>query len=345
VRRFLVQPEPGGRISGGYLYNQRMAEHAPGDRPLHLVSVPASAGESLRALGLAAGDVVVADSLFLRPERLAPFLELHARGVRLGMVLHALPSFIDRAAAGLDSGEPGAEELALLDQLDFAILPGPFLRDLLGPRLKDPRLHVCPPGLDDLWLRTAPPVRAAGEVTTIVSVGAVTPNKGFGDLVEALASLSIEAVRVAIAGSTEVDPSHVARLRARIADAGLSDTVHLLGQVPVADLGALFAAADIFVLASHTENHPLTALEALASCVPTVAYDVGGIATIVQHCVTGLLAPVGDLDTLADHLRRLIVDPDQRHAMALACWRARDRLTPWVRAAELLADALDRERV
>jgi glycosyltransferase involved in cell wall biosynthesis len=339
VRRFLVQPEPGGRISGGYLYNQRMAEHAPIDRPLTLVSV---AGEAPGELELAAGDLVVADSLFLRADRLAPFAALRGRGVRLGIVLHALPSFIERAAAGRHSGEPSAEELALLGELDFAILPGPFLRDLLAHL--STRLHVCPPGLDDAWLGAATPARASRPFTSILSVGAVTPNKGFGDLVDALASLPASPLRLSIAGSTEVDAAYVARLRQHIDDAGLSGTVRLLGQVPVADLRALFADADIFALASHTENHPLAAMEAVASCVPTVAYDVGGVSGIIASGETGLLAPVRDVEALAAHLGRLVADRDLRRAMALACERARQALQSWPQAAGALAASLDREQ-
>src|SRR5262249_52277470 len=89
VRRVLLQPEAGGRLSGGYLYNRRMAEHSPASRPLALTSISADgAAAAMAGLGLGAGDLVLADSLFLLPDRLGPFLALQHRRVRVGMLIH-----------------------------------------------------------------------------------------------------------------------------------------------------------------------------------------------------------------------------------------------------------------
>ena len=349
MRRFLVQPDAGGRISGGYLYNQRMVEHAPAAAAITLVDVPVEVAPGhLAGMAATAGDVVLADSLFLHPERLAPFLALQARGVRVGMLLHALPSFIERAAAGQVSHEPTATERALLDQLDLVVVPGPYLHAVLGPRIGAP-IAICLPGIDDAWRRVAPPAPPAhaGRELALLSVGAVTPNKGFDDVVDALARLPLGPpgppgphVRWRIAGSTDVDPGYSAHLRRRIERAGLSAQVEILGQRFVDETRALFAAADVFVLASYTENHPLTALEALASCVPTVAYAVGGLPAIVRDGETGLLAEVRDVDALARHLGRLLGDAALRQRMAMRAWELRHTLLSWPEAAAALAAAL-----
>jgi glycosyltransferase involved in cell wall biosynthesis len=345
MRRFLVQPDAGGRISGGYLYNQRMVEHAPAAAPITLVDVPVAVAPG-HLTAMDAGDVVLADSLFLHPERLAPFLALAARGVRVGMLLHALPSFIERAAAGQVSHEPTASEAALLDQLDLVVVPGPYLHGVLGPRIATP-IAICLPGIDDAWRRATPPAAPEahpGRALMLLSVGAVTPNKGFDDVVDALARLAPGPhgphVRWRIAGSTDVDPGYSAHLRRRIERAGLSGQVEILGQRPVDETRALFAAADVFVLASYTENHPLTALEALASCVPTIAYAVGGLPVIVRDGETGLLAAVRDVDALARHLGRLLDDAALRQRMAMRAWELRHSLLSWPEAAAALALAL-----
>jgi glycosyltransferase involved in cell wall biosynthesis len=352
MRRILVQPDPGSRISGGYLYNQRMAEHAPASRPLALASVPTARAVdivgALDSLALAAGDLVLADSLFLHPDRLAPFTALRARGVRVGMLLHALPSFVERAAAGQASQRATDVERDLLAQIDFLIVPGPYLEAVLagvGP------VHVCSPGIDDAWRRSAPPGSTSGHdpgrdvnVPAVLSAGAVTPVKGFDDLADALASLLPGRQLVwNIAGSTEVDPDHVAHLRGHLARAGLGGIARLLGQRPVDEVRALFAASDLVAMASHSENHPLVAMEALAACVPTVGYDVGGMSAIVDHGETGLLARHRDVADLARQLRLLLDDPGLRHRMAMTCWERRDLLLSWPRAASALADALGRE--
>ena len=326
MRRVLVQPDAGGRISGGYLYNQRMAEHAPAGRPLEIAcETPA----------VEPGDRVLVDSLFLDPERLAPLVALRTRGARVGMLLHALPSFIERAGAGLASHEPSESERALLARLDFLIVPGPYLAGLLAGVAP---IHVCPPGVDDEWRR--PPAERTGEIA-IVSAGAVTPIKGFDDMVDALALPGTPAVRWDIAGTCDAAPEHAAALTRRIDAAGLSGRVRLLGQRSVAETRALFAAADLFALPSHTENHPLTAMEAMASCIPSVAYDVGGVSSIVAHGETGLLVPHRDVSALARALARLAGDAALRRHMAERCWERRDQLLSWPAAALRLADALD----
>jgi glycosyltransferase involved in cell wall biosynthesis len=341
VRRFLVQPEPGGRVSGGYLYNQRMAEHAPADRPLALVGVRGDFAVKLSALGLAAGDVVLADSLFLHPERIAPFAELRARGVRVGAILHAFPSFVERATAGLASSEPTAAELFILDGLDFAIVPGPYLEGVLDGRTAT-AIHVCPPGIDRAWRLGQPPAPRHRALPALASAGAVTPIKGFDDLLDALVQLVPRRFTWTIAGSTDVDPDHVASLRRRIRSAGLTDKVQLVGQISVDRTRELFDGADLIALGSHSENHPLVAMEALARCVPFVGYDTGGTAAIVEHGATGLLAPHRDIGALAGSLARLLDDADLRRNMAEACWHRRDRLISWTEAADRLATALDR---
>ncbi|EIC07905.1 glycosyl transferase group 1 [Microbacterium laevaniformans OR221] len=58
-----------------------------------------------------------------------------------------------------------------------------------------------------------------------------------------------------------------------------------------------------------TEGLPTTVLEAGLTRTPVVAYTHAGIPEAVDHDVTGLLAPEGDVHTLADALGRVITDP------------------------------------
>ena len=67
----------------------------------------------------------------------------------------------------------------------------------------------------------------------------------------------------------------------------------------VDDVAPLLKAADVLLLPSETESFGLVALEAMASGVPVVASDVGGLPEVVEHGVTGFLAPVGDVDAMA----------------------------------------------
>ena len=60
---------------------------------------------------------------------------------------------------------------------------------------------------------------------------------------------------------------------------------------------------------------PLAIIEALASGIPVVATNVGGVNDIVEVGCTGLLHSVGDLDGLANSIATLMSDQSMRKAM------------------------------
>jgi glycosyltransferase involved in cell wall biosynthesis len=67
----------------------------------------------------------------------------------------------------------------------------------------------------------------------------------------------------------------------------------------------LYGAFDIYVLASHREGFPRSAMEAAASGLPIVATDIRGCREVVDHDRTGLLVPARDpaaLEAAIDHL-------------------------------------------
>jgi glycosyltransferase involved in cell wall biosynthesis len=106
----------------------------------------------------------------------------------------------------------------------------------------------------------------------MLTLGRVHPIKGIENLVEACAILARRGgsdFTLALAGGGE--PAYVASIRRLVADRGLDGRVTLLGEVPPDRKGALFAAADLLVAPSFTENFGLAIAEALAHGVPVVA--------------------------------------------------------------------------
>jgi glycosyltransferase involved in cell wall biosynthesis len=84
------------------------------------------------------------------------------------------------------------------------------------------------------------------------------------------------------------------------------------------DLTELYAAMDVYVLASHREGYPRSAMEAAAMGLPLVATDIRGCRQVVDDGVTGLLVPTRDADALADALANLVADAALRSRMGLA---------------------------
>ena len=99
----------------------------------------------------------------------------------------------------------------------------------------------------------------------------------------------------------------------------LESTVTLAGaRTDVADL---LSASDAFLLSSLSEGIPLTVIEAMAARRPVISTAVGGLPELIEHRVTGLLAPAGDDAALATHLAELFRNADLRTRIAEAAYR------------------------
>jgi glycosyltransferase involved in cell wall biosynthesis len=116
-----------------------------------------------------------------------------------------------------------------------------------------------------------------------------------------------------------------------------------LGFLDRATVADLYADADVFVFPSPTETCGLVALEALASGVPVVGADAGGIPESLRHDLTGFLVPPGDATAFAERVVQLAVDDVQRMAMGEAA-RAFAVGRDWSRELDELESAYERLR-
>lgn len=97
-------------------------------------------------------------------------------------------------------------------------------------------------------------------------------------------------------------------LAAAAASLGLSERVVLIGEV--ADVRPYYAAANVFVLPSHSEGSPYVLLEAMSARVPIVATAVGGVPEMVTHEQTALLVPSQDSHAMAAAIARILGDQE-----------------------------------
>jgi len=153
----------------------------------------------------------------------------------------------------------------------------------------------------------------------IVAIGNLYPVKGHAVLLRALAELEEQggapAWRLAIAGRGEEEQ----RLRDMAADAGIASRVHLLGFR--SDAPDILAGADLFVMPSLSEGLPLALVEAMATGLPIIASDVGGIPEVVAPDAEAVLVPVASPPALAAAIRSLLADPARRAAIGSAAQR------------------------
>ena len=142
------------------------------------------------------------------------------------------------------------------------------------------------------------------------SAGRLAPQKGFDDLLRALAS--VEDATLVLAGAGPEGES----LERLAGELGVAERVIWLGWRD--DVRGLLATLDVFVLPSRFEGFPLVLLEAMLAGTPVVAADVGSVAEAVLDGETGLLVPPGDPAALATAVRRLLADETLRSRLATA---------------------------
>jgi glycosyltransferase involved in cell wall biosynthesis len=129
----------------------------------------------------------------------------------------------------------------------------------------------------------------------ILSVGRLVPEKGFQDLIAAHLQSGIESPLV-IAGGADHESDFVRSLRAKA-----SDRIIFTGMMPRSQVGRLYAACGLFVLASRHEGLPIAALEAAASGAPLLLSDID--ANLDVGLAAGNYFPVENIEALAARLR------------------------------------------
>ena len=223
---------------------------------------------------------------------------------------------------------------------------------------------IAPDMLDDLE-RLAPGVPAtyvpngvdlsvftaeAGEPKQkqIVSVGRLSWQKGYSDLLEAMATVVRfePAYRLVIVGDGPLSRD----LRQLARQVGIGDKVDFLGMVPQIQVAEVLRQSELFVMSSITEGFPKALLEAMACSLPVVVTDVGACGTVAQEA--GLVVPPSQPGMLADAILSLIRTPAlykqcSKRARAVAeryDWRIRARKVQTIYEALLRTGTQDAEQ-
>lgn len=127
------------------------------------------------------------------------------------------------------------------------------------------------------------------------------------------------------------------RLRELAAELELGEKVRFAGRLDRDAMAALYRSADIVLNPSLADNMPNSVLEALASGVPVVSTNVGGVPYIVQDRVTALLVPPADAVAMATACLQILKDDDSWKRLSADGLTEVQRYT-WLRVAPLLAN-------
>lgn len=164
------------------------------------------------------------------------------------------------------------------------------------------------------------------DATTVVvgAVGRLVLEKGYAELFEAWDAIRGSAATGAGSSDREAvlvivgpeDGDKADSVPAAVIDRARESGVRFLGMRD--DVEDLYLGMDLYVLASHREGFPRSAMEAAATGLPIIATDIRGCRQVVDHDVSGLLVPVRSPADLSNALRHLIEDDVLRASMSSA---------------------------
>jgi glycosyltransferase involved in cell wall biosynthesis len=146
----------------------------------------------------------------------------------------------------------------------------------------------------------------------ILFVGSSERRKGLRILLEALVRVVQRRPQARLTIVGRVAPETQSLLRSEFEPQGLREKLDFAGFKRAAEIAKLHREAQIFVLPSENENSPNSLAEAMVSGMPVVAFDVGGVSSMVEQNQTGLLVPARDSDGLANALIDLLSKPAER---------------------------------
>lgn len=168
------------------------------------------------------------------------------------------------------------------------------------------------------------------EETLLITVATLLEVKDHRTALAAAARLRREGMRFkwifAGAGPEE------APLRRQAREDGVEENILFLGDRD--DAGRLLQSADVFVLTSRSEGFPNALLEAMASGLPAVATDCGGVREMAEGGRECLFAPVGGAAEIAACVLRLMSDPGAATELGAAARARAARDFSWEKLLE-----------
>lgn len=154
-----------------------------------------------------------------------------------------------------------------------------------------------------------PPRPALAPPPTVAFVARLVPGKGGEVLIRAFSKVvdEIPDARLLIVG----DGSEKPRLKNLVDDLRLTARVSMTGYLERGEMEQLFFPAWVQVVPSLWEEpFGLAALDAMMRGTAVVASSVGGLPEIVDDNQTGILVPPGDPISLAEALKKLLLNPE-----------------------------------
>lgn len=209
----------------------------------------------------------------------------------------------------------GTVESFFLSNLPEVIVDTEYVKERIAqyPIRKIPVMRVIPQGINGSFFK----LECSPEPRVFLSVGAIGGRKGHLQTLKAFEQLRKKGldVKLMIAGVV-ADSSYYRQLLEKSMQSEYKDCIQVLTNLPAKELQELYRKAHVFVLHSEEESQGIVFAEALATGMPVVSTEVGGIPYIVENGKNGLLSPYGDLTAFSANMERIMRNEDLWQGMS-----------------------------
>jgi glycosyltransferase involved in cell wall biosynthesis len=167
------------------------------------------------------------------------------------------------------------------------------------------------PGVDCAALRTRYNLEDQRVVLFVGALDKAHYHRRVDVLIQAFSRLKKQKIVLMIIGEGDLEEGY----RRLAADLGVADRVIFTGTVLNWDLPQYYSLCDLLVLPStRLEIFGMVLVEAMACGKPVIASNLPGVRTVVDDGINGFLVTPGDIDELAEKMRRLLESQDMRAA-------------------------------
>jgi glycosyltransferase involved in cell wall biosynthesis len=183
-----------------------------------------------------------------------------------------------------------------------------YVRDGILSRFRD-KTSIVPPGVDTVRFHPASRRVIEPRILYVGSLNRADGHKRFPDLLEACAILRAELPELKLSAVGGGDGQHdYEEVATRL---GIADMVQFHGRLEGQALAEAYRDAAVFALPSLRETFGMVITEAMASALPVVAVNGGGVATVVDDNKDGILVPPRDPSAMAIALRSVLTNPER----------------------------------
>ena len=209
----------------------------------------------------------------------------------------------------------------IYSQLDAVITSTEAMkREMLATTVIDAdRVHVVPYGVRSNIIKPLPDSLGVksqfgipDDAFVVGCIGRFDPQKDQSTLIEAFAAAKLppNSILVLAGDPTPGYAGYAEELGRKVTELGIASRVIFLPFTQ--HVSRLFPCFDIFVMPSRSETFGLVVIEAMASGIPVIATEAGGVPEIIENGRTGLLFQPGDKEALSGHLEQLAASQNLR---------------------------------